>query len=200
MARRALLIACVVLALHNRPATQRVASTPLRTHPSPSPPALHAPFVSPRVGQTTAQLAAQALSTDAVPIKVQLIAPPLYVMTTTCVDKAAGVDALTAAIAAAKAEIEKRGGQLAVKKAPLVTSSREDSELQRMLADLEAANAEVSGDEDSDEDDDASDSESDGDEGGKSAAKSVLADLDADAGAAKKGKADAAAAGAGAAT
>ena len=98
------------------------------------------------------------------PIKVQLIAPPLYVMTTTCLDKAAGIEAMTRAVAAAKAEIDARGGQLAVKKAPTVTSSRDDSELQRMLSDLEAANAEISGDEDSDadDDDDDDDDESDG--------------------------------------
>ena len=113
------------------------------------------------------QLAAQACSTEAVPIKVQLIAPPLYVMTTTCLDKAAGMEAMNRAVAAAKAEIETRGGQLAVKKAPTVTSSRDDSELQRMLADLEAANAEVSGDEDSDADeDDDDDDDEDGGAGG----------------------------------
>jgi translation initiation factor 2 alpha subunit (eIF-2alpha) len=36
------------------------------------------------------QLAGQALSTEIIPIKVQLVAPPLYVMTTACLDKAAG--------------------------------------------------------------------------------------------------------------
>jgi hypothetical protein len=101
-----------------------------------------------------------------VPIKVQLIAPPLYVMTTTCLDKAAGVEAMTRAVAAAKAEIEARGGQLAVKKAPTVTSSRDDSELQRMLSDLEAANAEISGDDDSDADDDDDDDDDDESDGG----------------------------------
>ncbi len=100
------------------------------------------------------------------PIKVQLIAPPLYVMTTTCLDKAAGVEAMTRAVAAAKAEIEARGGQLAVKKAPTVTSSRDDSELQRMLSDLEAANAEISGDDDSDADDDDDDDDDDESDGG----------------------------------
>ena len=100
------------------------------------------------------------------PIKVQLIAPPLYVMTTTCLDKAAGVEAMTRAVAAAKAEIEARGGQLAVKKAPTVTSSRGDSELQRMLSDLEAANAEISGDDDSDADDDDDDDDDDESDGG----------------------------------
>ena len=112
------------------------------------------------------QLAAQACSTEAVPIRVQLIAPPLYVMTTTCLDKAAGMEAMNRAVAAAKAEIEARSGQLAVKTAPTVTSSRDDSELQRMLADLEAANAEVSGDDDSDGDDSDDDDDSEDGDGG----------------------------------
>ena len=104
---------------------------------------------------------------------MQLIAPPLYVMTTTCLDKASGMEAMNLAVAAAKAEIEKRGGQLAVKKAPTVTSSRDDSELQRMLADLEAANAEVSGDEDSDEDEDDSEEEEGGAGGDDELAKTI---------------------------
>ena len=64
-----------------------------------------------------ALLAGQALSSAAVPIKVQLIAPPLYVMTTQCLDKVAGIGALTAAIAATKKVIEAKGGQLNVKMA-----------------------------------------------------------------------------------
>lgn len=63
------------------------------------------------------QLAGQALSTEVIPVRVQLIAPPLYVMTTSCLDKVAGIDALTAAIGAVKAVIEARGGQLFVKMA-----------------------------------------------------------------------------------
>lgn len=90
-----------------------------------------------------ALLAAQAKSTEAVPIKVQLIAPPLYVMTTSSLDKVAGIEALTAAIAACKEEIEAAGGQIFVKRAPTVTSSKDETDLQRMLEDLEAANAGV---------------------------------------------------------
>ena len=48
---------------------------------------------------------------------MQLIAPPLYVMTTACLDKAAGIEALNTAIAAVKRVIEARGGQLNVKMA-----------------------------------------------------------------------------------
>lgn len=112
------------------------------------------------------QLAAQAKSTEAVPIKVQLIAPPLYVMTTSSLDKLAGIEALTAAITACKEEIEAAGGQIFVKRAPTVTSSKDESDLQRMLEDLEAANAEVSGDEES-SDGSGSDSESGSDDEGK---------------------------------
>jgi hypothetical protein len=84
-------------------------------------------------------------------------------MTTTCIDKALGIEVMNKAIAVAKTEIEKRGGQLAVKKAPAVTSSKDDSDLLRMLSDLEAANADVSGDEDSDEDEDDEDDDEDDD-------------------------------------
>lgn len=63
-------------------------------------------------------------------------------------------------------EIEKRGGQCKVTRQPVVTSNRDDTELQRMLEDLQLANAEVSGDEDSeaysDSGDDDDKSESDG--------------------------------------
>jgi translation initiation factor 2 subunit 1 len=106
------------------------------------------------------QLKAEDASTEAIPIRVQLIAPPLYVMLTNTLDKVGGIEAMKAAIEAAKAEVERRGGTLVVKKVPTVTSNRDDTELQRMLEDLEAANAEISGDEESF--DEASESEEEG--------------------------------------
>lgn len=110
-----------------------------------------------------ALLAGQALSSEAVPIKVQLVAPPLYVMTTTCLDKAAGIAALTDAIAAVKAVIDAKGGQLAVKSAPAVTSVQlDEGELARMLEELEAAAAEDNSDEESAEEDDDEDDDEDG--------------------------------------
>lgn len=95
-----------------------------------------------------ALLAAQALSTEAIPIKVQLIAPPLYVMFTTTLNKDAGIAALNSAIAKAKESIEAAGGAMVVKMAPQVTSAHEESELARMMEDLE-----VEGDEEGDEED-----------------------------------------------
>lgn len=83
-------------------------------------------------------MAAQAMSTEAVPIRVQLIAAPLYVMQTTTLNKEAGMAALNAAIDACKTAIEAKGGQLVVKLAPQVTTSQEENELARMLEGLEA--------------------------------------------------------------
>jgi translation initiation factor 2 subunit 1 len=109
-----------------------------------------------------ALLTAESFGDDKVPIKVQLIAPPLYLILATTLDKVSGMERMNAAVASVKAEIEKRGGQLVVKMAPTVMSSRDDTELQRMLAELEFANAEISGDEDSDEDSESSGSDGEG--------------------------------------
>jgi translation initiation factor 2 subunit 1 len=97
-----------------------------------------------------ALLAGTATSTEAVPIKVQLIAPPLYVMFTTCLNKEQGITALSDAIAVVKGVIEARGGSLVVKMAPAVTSAHDDNELDRMMDDLDG---EASGSEEEDNDD-----------------------------------------------
>jgi len=97
-----------------------------------------------------ALLAGQALSTDLTPIKVQLIAPPLYVMLTTTLDKAAGVAALLAAIEAIKTVLEAKGGRVQVKSAPSVTTDQDESELARML---HGGPAEGEEEDDEDEDD-----------------------------------------------
>jgi translation initiation factor 2 subunit 1 len=80
-----------------------------------------------------ALLAAQGLSTEAVPIKVQLIAPPLYVMLTTTLNKDEGIAALNAAIEAARVVLESHGGRMQIKSAPSVTTDQDESELARML-------------------------------------------------------------------
>ena len=98
-----------------------------------------------------ALLAGQALSTDAVPIKVQLIAPPLYVMLTTTLDKAAGIAALTASIDAIRAVLEAKGGRLVVKTAPTVTSQQDEGELARLLQG-EGADGEGADEDEDDED------------------------------------------------
>jgi translation initiation factor 2 subunit 1 len=114
-----------------------------------------------------ALLAAHACGSEKIPIRVQLIAPPIYVLVTTTVDKAGGIAALEAGIEAAKAIMDKHEGQLQVIKAPGVTNDHEERELQRQLKLQEDMNAEVSGDdEDEDGDDKDEDDEEDEDEEG----------------------------------
>jgi len=97
-----------------------------------------------------ALIAGQALSTELTPIKVQLIAPPLYVMLTTTLDKAAGVAALNAALDAIKTVLEAKGGRLQIKSAPSVTTDHDESELARMLHGGAADGEEDEEDEDED--------------------------------------------------
>lgn len=61
--------------------------------------------------------AGEALSTEEVPIKVRLVAPPLYVMSTTSTDKTAAIDTMEKAVAAITASIEKEKGDVVVKMA-----------------------------------------------------------------------------------
>jgi len=59
-------------------------------------------------------------STEAVPIKINLYAPPTYFMTTLTSDKKLGFDVLSEAMELIKGEIESLGGSFQVKKAPHV--------------------------------------------------------------------------------
>lgn len=59
-------------------------------------------------------------STEQVPIKINLYAPPTYFMTTLTNDKKLGFDVLNTAMEAIKAEIESAKGIFQIKKAPFV--------------------------------------------------------------------------------
>lgn len=98
--------------------------------------------------------AGEALSTEEVPIKVRLVAPPLYVMSTTSTDKAAAIETMEKAVDAITAAIEKEKGDCVVKMAPKVVSETEDAELKALMEQFEKANMDVAGDDDSDEEDD----------------------------------------------
>jgi len=89
-----------------------------------------------------------ACGTEERPISIKLIAPPLYVMLTTSLDKAVGISTLDTAIAAIKDEINKRSGKLGIKQAPRATSTQEESALATLLEQMEKENREVDGDED----------------------------------------------------
>ncbi|KAK8807217.1 hypothetical protein WA158_003976 [Blastocystis sp. Blastoise] len=94
-----------------------------------------------------------ALGTEKNPIHISLIAPPLYVVTTTHTSEKEGVQLLEDAIQAIDTRIKEHGGKLVVKSSPRVTQKNEDVELDGLLKRIELENREVDGDSD-DEDED----------------------------------------------
>ncbi|KDN37890.1 hypothetical protein RSAG8_09864, partial [Rhizoctonia solani AG-8 WAC10335] len=90
--------------------------------------------------------AGEAVSTEAVPVKAKLVAPPFYVLGTNATDKVAGVDILEKAIEAIRATILEDGGELNVKMKPKAVSESEDLELAAIMAKANQENQEISGD------------------------------------------------------
>ncbi|XP_014277678.1 eukaryotic translation initiation factor 2 subunit 1 [Halyomorpha halys] len=99
----------------------------------------------------TALKAGLALSTEELPIKINLIAPPLYVMTTATPEKSEGLKALQNAIDVIEQEITSLGGVFQVQMAPKVVTATDEAELARQMERAEAENAEVAGDDDEEE-------------------------------------------------
>lgn len=92
-----------------------------------------------------------AVSTEHSPIKIKLIAPPIYVLSTTTLEKEAGVALLNESIEAIKTMIQSKGGKMDVKMAPKAVSLKEETELQAMMERLALENEEVDGDAPEDE-------------------------------------------------
>ncbi|OQS06856.1 eukaryotic translation initiation factor 2 subunit alpha [Thraustotheca clavata] len=91
---------------------------------------------------------AQLLSTEDVPVKVKLIAPPMYVMTTNTLDKVKGIATLQEAIEKVRTIITAKGGTISVKMEPKVVSINEEREFLQMMERLENENRPVDGDDD----------------------------------------------------
>ncbi|XP_042506991.1 eukaryotic translation initiation factor 2 subunit alpha homolog [Macadamia integrifolia] len=85
------------------------------------------------------------------PVKIKLVAPPLYVLTTQTLDKEQGIYVLNNAIKACTESIESQKGKLTVKEAPRSVSEREDKLL---LENMPNPIDEVNGDEYSEEEED----------------------------------------------
>lgn len=94
-----------------------------------------------------------ALSTEEVPLKINLIAPPIYVISTTLFNEEKGVSSVRAAMDAIKTTIENQGGTFSVKLEPKVVTEKDDQKLQEEMEQREKEMQEVDGDEDSEEDD-----------------------------------------------
>lgn len=98
---------------------------------------------------------AEAKNTPETPVKVKLVSPPLYVLTSQCLDKNTGIQVLEEAITEIQKSILAAGGSCVVRMAPKAVTENDDAELQALMDKKERENQEVSGDEDesvSDED------------------------------------------------
>ncbi len=102
----------------------------------------------------TALRRAEASNTEDNQVKVRLVSPPLYVLTSTCLDKNTGITRLEQAILDVQNSIEGAGGRLVIKMAPKAVTESDDAELQALMEKRERENAEVSGDESVSESDD----------------------------------------------
>lgn len=95
----------------------------------------------------TALRRAEASNTEDNQVKVKLVSPPLYVLTSQCLDKTVGIALLEQAIVDVRTSIEGAGGKLTVKMEPKAVTESDDAELQALMEKRERENAEVSGDE-----------------------------------------------------
>ncbi|XP_010915882.1 eukaryotic translation initiation factor 2 subunit alpha homolog isoform X2 [Elaeis guineensis] len=97
---------------------------------------------------------AEAAGNDDCPVKIKLVAPPLYVLTTQTLDKEQGISILNNAVKACTEEIDHHKGKLTVKEAPRAVSERDDKLLAEHMAKLQSASEEVDGDEGSEDEED----------------------------------------------
>lgn len=95
-----------------------------------------------------ALLAGQALGTEDMPIKIKLVAPPLYVMMMTSFEKEAGIAKLEEACELIRSKVQAKGGDTRIKEKARAVSDRDDRLLASLMETLEKQNTEVDGDED----------------------------------------------------
>lgn len=98
---------------------------------------------------------AEARNTADTQIKVKLVSPPLYVLTSQCYDKNTGIQFLEKAIQDIDANIKNAGGNCSIRMAPKAVTENDDAELQALMDKREKENQEVSGDEDASASDEA---------------------------------------------
>lgn len=86
-------------------------------------------------------------------IRVKLVAPPLYVLTSQCLDKNMGIQMLEEAIQRIDGKIKQSGGGCIIKMPPKAVTEHDDAALQELMEKRERENMEVSGDESQSESD-----------------------------------------------
>jgi len=89
-------------------------------------------------------------STEDLPIKINLIAPPQYVVTTNTLERTEGLAAVNTALERIRETIEGAGGNFKVTIAPKVVTDLDENEIKKRMELLELEGAEVPGDEEED--------------------------------------------------
>jgi len=92
-----------------------------------------------------------AIGSPEIPIKINLIAPPVYVMTCSTPERADGLSMLNNACTAVEEKIKSSGGNFVIQMAPKVVTATDEDELAARIKRAEEENAEVEGDDDDDE-------------------------------------------------
>uniref|UniRef100_A0A7S2MTU6 S1 motif domain-containing protein n=1 Tax=Helicotheca tamesis TaxID=374047 RepID=A0A7S2MTU6_9STRA len=98
-----------------------------------------------------ALFAGMAVGTENSPIKIKLIAPPIYVLSTMTLEKDSGIKLLEHANNVIKEAITAKGGKMDVKMEPKAVSVKEEEQLKLMMDRLLLENEEVAGDDDAEE-------------------------------------------------
>ena len=101
----------------------------------------------------TALRAAESKNTSETQVKVKLVSPPLYVLTSQTLDKNAGLAILQQAIEAIEENIRAAGGGCVTKMARKAVTENDDEELQALRERREKEYRDISGDEDESESD-----------------------------------------------
>merc|ERR1712045_10424 len=92
-----------------------------------------------------------ACSTENVSVRINLIAPPLYVITTSTPEKQDGIQILNDACKAIEDRISTSGGSFSIKMAPKVVTATDEADLAKQMERALQENEEVSGDDDDEE-------------------------------------------------
>jgi translation initiation factor 2 subunit 1 len=116
------------------------------------------------------------LSTEDKPVKINLIAPPVYVVTSTCLDRDEGIQVLKDVIERIQKHIEASKGRFKIKMHPKVVTDIDEADLARQLELLEEENEEKPADSETE----SEESDEDDEEGGKKSSKSKGGEEDED--------------------
>merc|ERR1712183_171827 len=92
-----------------------------------------------------------AVGSQEIPIKINLIAPPVYVMTCSTPEKAEGLALLNDGCKAVEEKIISSGGIFKIQMDPKVVTATDEDELAARIKRAEEENAEIDGDDDDDE-------------------------------------------------